>query len=63
MLKTDDDCYIRYPALAATVLQPPVGKAAVRKSRVQAQMRGVYKGVRSPGTKASAHAKKLSITL
>ena len=63
MLKTDDDCYIRYPALAATVMQPPAGQAAMRKSRVQAQMSGVYKGVRTPITQPSVYAERLSTSL
>ena len=43
MLKTDDDCYIRYPALAATLQQPQLGKGA-RKESAGPQMSGVYKG-------------------
>ena len=46
MLKTDDDCYIRYPALAATLRQPEA--AEPDESTSQMQMRGVYKGAGSP---------------
>ncbi|CAK0738802.1 hypothetical protein CVIRNUC_001095 [Coccomyxa viridis] len=42
VLKTDDDCYIRYPALAATLRQPET--AEPDGGTTQVQMRGVYKG-------------------
>ena len=46
VLKTDDDCYIRYPALAATLRQqPPDDSSPPKKPHVQIQMRAVYKGV------------------
>lgn len=43
MLKTDDDCYIRYPALAAALQQPQLGEGAGKGSAAP-QMSGVYKG-------------------
>ena len=46
VLKTDDDCYIRYPALAATLQQPD--KAAPDKGALHMQMMGVYKGTDMP---------------
>ena len=46
MLKTDDDCYIRYPALAATLRQQET--AEPDGGTTQVQMRGVYKGAGSP---------------
>ena len=46
VLKTDDDCYIRYPALAATLRQPDI--AGPDEGTSQMQMTGVYKGAGSP---------------
>ena len=46
VLKTDDDCYIRYPALAATLQQPEI--AGSNEGTSQMQMTGVYKGAGSP---------------
>ena len=47
VLKTDDDCYIRYSALEATLLQPPTGEAASKKAHMQMQMSAVYMGKRT----------------
>ena len=46
VLKTDDDCYIRYPALAATLQQPNTAEPDEGSSDMQ--MTGVYKGEGSP---------------
>lgn len=43
VLKTDDDCYIRYRALVATLQQPAVGS----RRKPPPQMTSVYKGERA----------------
>lgn len=48
VLKTDDDCYIRYPELAATLQQLPDDTIPPKNPHMQAQMRAVYKGVCHP---------------
>ena len=49
VLKTDDDCYIRYPALEATLRQPPRDNTlSPKKPHMHMQMRAVYKGVCNP---------------
>ena len=63
VLKTDDDCYIRYPALVATLQQPPAGKAPGRTSRMQTQMSAVYKGARIATSSRIAHAKRPQTSL
>ena len=46
VLKTDDDCYIRFPALAATLQQPKMTEPD--EGTLHAQMTGVYKGAHKP---------------